>query len=101
MEIKGTITRTFFTCVAFGYVVDGVDPDTRMPKMAMVESEKYICVNKNDMALAKRMVKKANKRVIPDTVDVNVIYEEVRAMSLDMFYDMSEEVERGANGRIK
>lgn len=99
--VKGIITRTFYTCIATAYAVSGVDPDTRMPIMESVESDTYVTVNANDMALAKRVVKAANKKAIPDTVSVEVIHEETRAMDLDLFYTMSEVVERAANGRIK
>ena len=98
--VKGIITRTFYTCIASAFAVSGVDADTRMPIMESVESEAYITVNANDMALAKRMVKSANKKAIPDTVSVEIVHEETRAMDLDMFYTMSEVVERAANGRI-
>ena len=100
-KINGIITRTFYTCQATAFAVSGVDADTRMPIMEPVSSETYVTVNANDMALAKRMVKAANKKAIPDTVSVEIVREETRAMDLDMFFTMSAPVERAANGRIK
>lgn len=97
--ISGNITRTFVTCKASGYVIDGVG-DSGLPNLSEVVSEEYITVNPNDKALARRMVKKANKKVITDTITVIEVSSEVRSMSLDDFYASSTPVERQANGRI-
>lgn len=97
--INGNITRSFYTCYATGYVVDGIG-DAGLPNLSEVRSENYITVNPNDKALAKRMCKAANKKVITDTITVIEVSCEVRSMTLDDFYAASTPVERAANGRI-
>lgn len=99
MTIKGNITRTFITVYAQGFVIDGINNDGT-PKLTAVKSAEYVTVNPNDMATAKREVKRVNKRVIVDTVQVVEVSSEVRSMSLDDFYAASTPVERAANGRI-
>ena len=85
----------FSTCEKLGINADG------MPMMEVVNSEEYVTVNPNDLTQAKRACKLADKKVLPDTVRVNVLREEVRAMSLEQFYCDSDMVERQANGRVK
>lgn len=98
-NISGKITRTFYTCISKGFYCKGVK--NGVPELVQIESDEYMTVNPNDRATAKRMIKKVNKGVILDTVEVAVIYEEVRAMDLADFYDNSVEVERDKNGRVK
>ena len=100
MEIKGQITRTFYRVHATGFKISGINADG-MPVMDVVDSEEYVTVNPNDLTQAKRACKLADKKVLPDTVRVNVLREEVRAMSLEQFYRDSDMVERQANGRVK
>lgn len=97
--INGNITRTFYTCYATGYVVDGI-ADSGLPNLSEVKSEQYVTVNPNDKALAKRMCKRANKKVITDTITVLEVSSEVRSMTLDDFFAASTPVDRAANGRI-
>lgn len=98
-EIRGNITRTFFTCKAVAYVVNGVDSNG-MPVLEQAESLPYITVNQNDRAQAKRAIKAVAPRAILDTLAVIVESEEVRAMALSDFYDNSTPCVRGANGRV-
>lgn len=98
-NIKGNITRTFVTVYAQGFVLDGINADGT-PKLTMVKSDNYVTVNPNDMATAKREVKRVNKKVIVDTVQVVEVSSEVRSMTLDSFFKASEPVDRAANGRI-
>lgn len=98
-NIKGNITRTFFTVFAQGFVIEGINPDGT-PKLTAVKSDTYVTVNPNDTATAKREVKRVNKKVIVDTIQVVEVSSEVRSMTLDDFFTASTPVERAANGRI-
>lgn len=98
--IKGNITRTFFYVTANGYVLDGLNADGT-PKLTLVRSDEYVTTNPNDMATAKREVKKINKKVMLDTVTIAVNDEVCIAMSLDKFFKDGDVVTRQDNGRIK
>lgn len=98
--IKGNITRTFYYVQSSGYVLDGLKDDGT-PKLTQVFSNEYVTTNPNDMALAKREVKLANKKVMLDTVSTTVNDEVCIAMSLQKFFEDGDVVTRQENGRIK
>lgn len=96
---SSVISRTFYVCKAEGLYFDGFE--NGRPQMVVVESESYVTTNPNDMSAAKRMVKKANKDVILNTITVETIATEVVAMDIASFIANGEVVERSANGRVK
>ena len=99
MNINGIITRTFFNVVAHAYTLSIVDGQ---PVVQMVSSDYYTTVNPKNMTEAKRALKAfGHKGFNNDSITVEIVEEEVRAMSLEDFYYQSDKVERGANGRVK
>lgn len=96
--IKGNITRTFFTVRAKGFRIDRMDGIT--PIMSEVSCE-FITTNPKDTREPYRLLKEIDKKVIKETISVEVVSEDVYGMSLQDFYNLAEPVERAANGRIK
>ena len=96
---NAVVSRTYYVCIAQGLRFDGFD--NGRPQMGVVESESYLTTNPNDKAAAKRMVKRADKDVIVDTITVEVVASEVVAMSNEDFISNGMVVDRAANGRIK
>lgn len=96
---NGVVSRTFYVCIASGLRFDGFE--NGRPQMGVVESESYVTTNPNDKSAAKRMVKRADKDVIADTITVEVVASEVVAMSNEQFIAHGEVVERASNGRVK
>lgn len=96
---NGVVSRTFYVCIACALRFDGFE--NGRPQMGSVESESYITTNPKDKMAARRMIKRADKDVILDTITVEVIASEVVAMSNEDFIANGEVVERASNGRVK
>ena len=97
----GNITRTFFVCIATGFVVSGFDRANGTAKTRKVESEVFVSTKDNDKALAYRLLKSVDKGVIKDSVDIEVLGSDVFAQTNDDFISNGVVIERGVNGRVK
>ena len=94
-------TRTVYTCKATGLFIDGMNKETGMPTFGTVETDEFIAGKSNDVAFATKLLRKINKKVIKETISIEIVNEEVKMMTLRDFYNDSITVERQANGRIK
>ena len=94
-------TRTIYTCKASGMYISGFNKDTGMPTFETVNTDEFVAGKSNDIAFAFKMLKKQNKKVIRETVNIDIVKENVHSMTLEKFFNESEIVERGANGRVK
>ena len=96
---NSVVSRSFYICKATALKFKGFQDGA--PVMETVESESYVTTNPNDKPSAKRMIKRADKSVLLDTLTVEVIATEVVAMSNEDFILNGHVVDRAANGRVK
>ncbi len=95
---NSVVSRTYYVCISKALKFEGFEGGT--PKMSTIESESYVTTNPKDMAAAKRMVKRADKSILLETIEVEVIASEVIALSNEQFIAHGESVNRSANGRV-
>lgn len=97
-SVKGIITRTAYVVKATAVKLEIKDG---APTMTTITSDPYVVVNPDDKAAARRAVKAIDKRVALETVQTEIMAEQVYSMDLSEFFTSAAPVERGANGRVK
>ena len=97
-SVKGVITRTAYVVRATAVKLEIKDGT---PTMTTITSDPYVVVNPEDKAAAKRAVKAIDKRIALETVQTEVLAEQVYSMDLSDYFTSAKPVERGANGRVK